>query len=87
MLKVAFAALIGANIIALYFGASPFFVTFAQLPVSGVCTPDALGAANHAGIESMRNFLFPALMWLLGISIVNLVFAGTIVLHRSRAAT
>ncbi len=86
-LKVGFVVLILLNMLALYYGASPFFVTFAQLPIPGICTPDTLGAANHAGAESMRDFLFSGFKWLLVISFANLAFAATAVLHKLRATT
>jgi hypothetical protein len=41
----------------------------AQTHIAGLCMPDALSAANHTSIESMRNFLLPSLKWLVGISV------------------
>jgi len=83
--KSAFLALVAVNVVALFAGAQRFFVTFAQLPIAGPCNPKALGAVQAAGVESMRTYLFPSLMWLAGISLVNLVFAGIVVLRRRTA--
>lgn len=80
--KHAFFGLIVANVAVLFVGVQRFFVTFAQLSIAGPCNPQALGAAQAAGVESMRNFLFPSLKWLVGLALLNLVFAGIVVFRR-----
>lgn len=86
MYKVALAVLVGFNVVALYCGATPFFITFAKLPVHVLCSTEALTQALHLGIEQMRNALFPSLAWLAGISVMNLIFAGVVVARLSRVA-
>jgi hypothetical protein len=71
-MKVVFVMLLVVNVVALYAGVVPFFVTFAQ-----VGEP----AAYYQGIEAMREFLWPSLKWLVGVAIANLVFAAIAVLR------
>jgi len=77
-MKTSFAVLLIVNIVALYFGAGRFFVTFAH-----VGEPPAY----FQGMEAMRNFLRPSLGWLIGIAAANLVFAAIAVFGHGRSAT
>ncbi len=86
MHKMSFALLLGLNVVALYCGATPFFITLAKLPVDVLCNPEALTQAFHLGIEQMRNILFPSLVWLVGIAIANLAYAGVVVIRLSKLA-
>jgi hypothetical protein len=86
ILKGAFLLLIVLNVIALNYGVTPFFTDFAQLPVAGKCSPEAIGQAYYGGIEVMRNVLWSSLKWLVGIALLNLIFAGAVVLRKKPKA-
>ena len=84
MFKVLFAALVIINIVALYYGTEHFLVDYAPSDVAGICTSDALSKVDYESGQSMRNFLFPSMIWLVSVSLVNLVFAGAVVFRKSR---
>jgi hypothetical protein len=77
-MKVGFLLLAMLNLVALYYGAAKFFVTFAQVGES---------PAYFQGMEAMREFLWPSLRWLVGIAAANLVFAAILVFRRGPSAT
>ena len=82
MLKAVFFILVLLNLVAFYYGAMKFFVDFEAPPLLGVCSPDALSRAAHEASDGMQNFLIPAALWLVGIAVIDLVFAGVIIFRR-----
>lgn len=72
------------NLAALYFGASRFFVTFADVPMPMAAAPTELGHVYHKGMEDMRDFLFPSFGWLAGTMLINFVVAGIAVFGKWR---
>ena len=75
MRKIIFPGFVLVNFMAIYFGAGRFFVTFADLP-SPMLPLTELQHLHHRGIEDMRDFLFPGLVWLSGTMLMNLAVAG-----------
>ena len=82
------------NLLALFQGITPFFLTFADLPIVGHVLPScelevvarALGHANHEGGESMRNLLLKSLPWLLGVGLLNFLVAAIAIVKGRIAA-
>ena len=87
MFKALFAALVIINIVALYYGAEHFLVDYAPSHIAGVCTSDALSKVDYESGQSMRNFLFPSMIWLVGVSLANLVFAGAVAFRKPRGSS
>jgi hypothetical protein len=83
MFKALFAALVIINIIALYYGAEHFLVDYSPSHIAGVCTPDALSKVDYESGQSMRNFLFPSMLWLVSATLLNLAFAGAVAFKKS----
>lgn len=75
MRKLLFFGLLLINFMAVYYGAGRFFVTFADLP-SPILPVAELMHLHHKGMEDMRDFLFPGLVWLSVTMFMNLVVAG-----------
>ena len=84
MFKALFAALVIINIVALHYGAEHFLVDYAPSHIAGVCTSDALSKVDYESGQSMRNFLFPSMLWLVSVSLANLVFAGAVAFRKPR---
>lgn len=76
MRKLIFFGLVMLNLMAGYYGAGRFFVTFAELPAPPTLPLAQLQHLHHIGIEDMRRFLFPGLVWLSGTMLMNLAVAG-----------
>jgi len=86
MFKALFAALVIINLVALYYGAEHFLVDYAPSHIAGVCRFDALSKVDYESGQSMRNFLFPSMIWLVNVSLVNLVFAGAVAFRKPRGS-
>jgi hypothetical protein len=87
MLKAAFVILVVLNFVAFYCSAERFLISLAPPPLLGACTPDALSQAAHEASDSMQNFLMPAAAWLVGVALVDLIFAGVVISRRSGNGT
>jgi hypothetical protein len=70
-----FSGLVLINFMAIYYDAGRFFVTFADLPAP-ILPLTELRHLHHKGMEDMRDFLFPGLVWLSGTMLMNLAVAG-----------
>jgi hypothetical protein len=75
--------LVAANLMALYFGVSRFFVTFVDYPGVDGPLPPGCGHFYNLGVEEMRTFLGPSLKWLVGLVALNFCVA-TVALIRGR---
>jgi hypothetical protein len=84
MKKIIFLFLVLLNLTALYYGATRFFVTFADVPMQMAAVPAELGHLHHKGMEDMRDFLFPGFRWLAGTMLINFAAAGIAVFGKWR---
>lgn len=71
MKKIILPFLLLLNLAALYYGATRFFVTFADVPMQIAIPPAELEHLYRKGIEDMRDFLFSSLIWLVGTMLIN----------------
>jgi len=80
------AGLFFLNIVAFYYGISPFFTEDHLIVLVPVCAPDDHGTVFGAGMNQAREILLPSLKWLVGIGILNFVAAAACLLHWRRGA-
>jgi hypothetical protein len=84
MKKFIFPCLVLLNLLTLYYGATRFFVTFADVPLPSEVPIAELKHLHHKGMEDMRNFLLPGLAWLAGTMLVNFSVAGIAIFGKWR---
>jgi hypothetical protein len=87
MLKGTFVIIVVLNLVAFYFSAERFLISLAPPHLLGECTQSALTQAAHEASDAMQNFLIPAAVWLVGVALVDLVFAGIVIFRRSGNGT
>ena len=84
MKKTIFLLLLLWNFVVLYFSATHFFVTFADIPGQVRGAQVELAHLHHTGMEDMRHFLFPSFICLVVTMVINLIVAGVCILAERR---